>query len=359
MSRDFTGILQGLLHDQSSLFHMSSTALDGWSIHVENPNNDPNNPHAYYYDFMVWEHLDGNTGGSLSHEVDALSHKGGVWIEGDQEGWAIANDGLEGEPGYNDCHGWPEWSEPFHDTYSNLGHFSQTNLYKHFNQGRSFADIIRGTTYNDVLDGKTGNDILYGNGGNDILYGREGNDELHGGDGIDYLIGGKGGDILYGDAHDDYLEGDAGNDTMYGGTGNDLYIFTAGDGADFVYEEANTEDGEDVVDFADATNLWVFKLGNDMILTADPNVQDVVYIKDFGINHGLDYIYMGGLGGAYDAEQAWSIAQDLGAAVSAFNMDGTNSMDTSNWVSITTLDMVDVELAGIQGLLDMAENVAA
>lgn len=93
--------------------------------------------------------------------------------------------------------------------------------------GKEGNDQLFGGTDNDTIDGGTGVDILWGDGGNDILLGKAENDALNGGDGNDEL---------YGDEGDDILEGGIGQDQLYGGASRDLFVFSAGAGADTIFD---------------------------------------------------------------------------------------------------------------------------
>lgn len=75
---------------------------------------------------------------------------------------------------------------------------------------------LRGSRNDDDLTGSGNGDRLEGREGNDGLYGLAGDDDLFGQDGDDTLVGGTG---------NDYLEG---------GGGADTFVFTAGDGYDWI-----------------------------------------------------------------------------------------------------------------------------
>ncbi|MEM8687017.1 MAG: spondin domain-containing protein [Pseudomonadota bacterium] len=95
-------------------------------------------------------------------------------------------------------------------------------------------DFVFGRAGWDVLDGGNGRDFLSGGRGNDELHGGHGRDVLLGGRDHDYLSGGHGRDILKGGEGSDVLSGDAGNDFLRGGWGEDTFVFTDGDGHDFI-----------------------------------------------------------------------------------------------------------------------------
>jgi Ca2+-binding RTX toxin-like protein len=114
-------------------------------------------------------------------------------------------------------------------------------------------DAMAGGTEGDRLYGNLGDDTIHGNGGWDTLEGNGGNDKLYGDAGNDLLLGGSG---------DDRLEGGKDNDILQGGQGNDTYIFTSGDGWDWI-EDA---DGTGRIEYdgitlgaginKEATNVW-------------------------------------------------------------------------------------------------------
>ena len=76
--------------------------------------------------------------------------------------------------------------------------------------------------------------MYFGGAENDALSGGRDADHLYGGGGADTLTGGAGRDRLEGGADDDRLEGGKDNDILLGGLGNDSYVFTSGDGWDWI-----------------------------------------------------------------------------------------------------------------------------
>ncbi|MBI5108108.1 MAG: putative Ig domain-containing protein, partial [Rhodocyclales bacterium] len=84
---------------------------------------------------------------------------------------------------------------------------------------------------------------LYGDGGDDLVLGYAGHDRLFAGAGNDTLSGGEGSDYLLGEA------------------GNDVYLYSRGDGADYVNLSGGGEDEVDVIRFAagiEADDVRVF-----------------------------------------------------------------------------------------------------
>ena len=192
--------------------------------------------------------------------------------------------------------------------------------------GDNFANYLDAGLGNDTLNGGAGNDTLDGGGGTDNLNGGTGNDLLVGGGGADRMDGGTGtdwalyngsnatagvtinllthigsggaavGDRLFniknvrgtkfndvltgdglsnelnGDLGNDTLSGGAGSDTLIGGAGNDILndsdvasaadqdVFRPGTGSDAI-----TGDGNDVLDYRDATSGVILDLSKTTI----------------------------------------------------------------------------------------------
>ncbi|HTR00028.1 MAG TPA: calcium-binding protein [Candidatus Acidoferrum sp.] len=104
-------------------------------------------------------------------------------------------------------------------------------------------------------NGTPGNDTIYGvNGGPNSLSGFAGDDWLQGGDG------------------NDTLEGGTGNDTLQGGAGDDTYLFSHGDGKDYVidYDPTANPANVDTIQFKDVKStelLNIERKSDDLILT--------------------------------------------------------------------------------------------
>lgn len=77
-------------------------------------------------------------------------------------------------------------------------------------------------------------DTLFGSAGDDTMSGGVGMDVINGGAGNDLINGDDDSDTLYGDSGNDTLDGGLGDDILFGGTGNDDYLFSRGDGQDFI-----------------------------------------------------------------------------------------------------------------------------
>ncbi len=97
-------------------------------------------------------------------------------------------------------------------------------------------DELQGHGGDDVLYGQTGDDMLFGYGDDDQLFGGQGQDQLIGGDGEDALDGNEGDDLLFGGKGNDTLAGSRGNDSLQGEAGDDTYVFSFGDGTDYLID---------------------------------------------------------------------------------------------------------------------------
>ncbi|MBE8955507.1 MAG: calcium-binding protein [Quinella sp. 2Q5] len=109
------------------------------------------------------------------------------------------------------------------------------------NSSSSGTGKVTGGNRNEYIKVSGGNYTVLGNGGNDIILGGASADSLDGGDGNDILDGGAGNDTLWGGAGNDTLWGGAGNDTLWGGAGNDTFVYTAGEGKDYIMDFTNND----------------------------------------------------------------------------------------------------------------------
>ncbi|MCA2410802.1 calcium-binding protein [Rhizobium leguminosarum] len=65
------------------------------------------------------------------------------------------------------------------------------------------------------------------------------------------VVGTSGDDTLYGTSNHDVFDGGVGNDFLLGGYGSDTYLYAAGDGTDYIDDEANAAHQIDVLKFTD------------------------------------------------------------------------------------------------------------
>jgi len=107
--------------------------------------------------------------------------------------------------------------------------------------GGAGADSLAGTSQAEFLAGDAASDTVAAGDGNDIVYGGADND----------LMQGEGGaDSLYGEAGDDTHTGGAGNDLLSDGAGADVYVYSSGDGVDFI-ADIDIAASTDVLKFTD------------------------------------------------------------------------------------------------------------
>jgi Ca2+-binding RTX toxin-like protein len=127
----------------------------------------------------------------------------------------------------------------------------------------------------DYLDGTEDGDYLLGMGGGDLLYGEAGNDILDGGSGDDYLKGGAG---------DDLMAGGTGEDILDGGVGNDVYLYSRGDGTDYIADYDETVGNVDTLRFYDGTiaagDIKVTRGNLDLYLHID-GTSDLIALTDW------------------------------------------------------------------------------
>ena len=107
-------------------------------------------------------------------------------------------------------------------------------------RGGDGDDLLVGGIGNDYLSGDSGDDRVFGDAGSDTLSGGLGSDLVAGGEGNDSIAGEEGEDQLLGGAGNDALEGGAGDDILFGGAGNDVYVFSGGDGRDYIDDNLGT-----------------------------------------------------------------------------------------------------------------------
>ena len=95
--------------------------------------------------------------------------------------------------------------------------------------GNSGSNTLKGDRRGNEIKADAGDDRVFGNGGKDTLYGEAGDDKMYGG------------------ADDDTLNGGPGDDILDGGPGADTFVFTPGNGNDYVMD---FESGEDKIDLS-------------------------------------------------------------------------------------------------------------
>lgn len=238
------------------------------------------------------------------------------------------------------------------------------SLYNDTLLGDSGSNEIWGRDGDDYIEGGAGNDLLYGDLwldlqhpenneiGNDTIYGGAGDDLIDGQDGKNLLSGGIGEDTIYGGSNEDSLAGNAGTDFLIGGEGDDWYYFSNGSQVDHIIEEGTTS--QDVACFVGISSLSAYKNGNNLILTANNNT-DQMNIVDWYINKGIDIIYFADNNVAYTAAYVASIAMDITPVATALSEEGvvfplnesTNILDAQS-------DVLSIYLSGISMPIDAA-----
>lgn len=91
---------------------------------------------------------------------------------------------------------------------------------------RTKAINITGNSLSNSISGGSKNDKIFGGNGKDSIFGNSGKDSLNGGKGNDKIYGGKGNDTIF---------GGAGNDSLWGDAGADKFVYSSGDGDDFIF----------------------------------------------------------------------------------------------------------------------------
>lgn len=123
-------------------------------------------------------------------------------------------------------------------------------------------------TLSDILEKARGEgdgsaNTLNGSGYHDNLFGLGGNDTLYGNDG------------------DDVLEGGLGDDSLQGGWGDDVYLYTSGDGNDYILEYHG---GTDTIRFTDlVASQLTFNRANglDLFITDNTTGQTITIDEEF------------------------------------------------------------------------------
>ena len=87
---------------------------------------------------------------------------------------------------------------------------------------------------NDFVVNQGGRDTLAGGTGADMVIGGTSVDKVDGGDGNDIIVGMAGNDRMAGGAGVDIIAGERGIDRLAGGAGADYFVFSKGDGSDFI-----------------------------------------------------------------------------------------------------------------------------
>lgn len=146
--------------------------------------------------------------------------------------------------------------------------------------GGSGNNLLIGGPGDDVITGGSGgpskNDQLYGDGFTTIANASDGSDFIHagtspatiyGGSGFDTLIGSASADQIHGGYGNDQITGNGGNDNLSGDADDDTYLWSLGDGSDFISDATGgipvTAAGSDelTITGGSAAEQYGFRLG--------------------------------------------------------------------------------------------------
>ncbi|WP_369823096.1 calcium-binding protein, partial [Oleiphilus sp. HI0128] len=153
-----------------------------------------------------------------------------------------------------------------------------------------------GTDSDDhITSDGVGSKHYYGFSGADTIDAGDGQDYVYGGDDNDAINGNSGDDYLYGDVGDDVIAGGEGDDVIFGGAGNDTYLYSLGDGADYISTYDETEGRQDVLVFDEsiaAQTSYVTRSGDDLklVLGNDDSIVVESFFKEDDPNYALTAI---------------------------------------------------------------------
>jgi trimeric autotransporter adhesin len=181
--------------------------------------------------------------------------------------------------------------------------------------GGSGDDVLRGGLGNDYLMGRAGADLLIGGAGDDfyridaddasdsiVEADGEGLDQVYtnlavyllpdhveglsgGWDGIAQALTGNALDnTIYGGSGDDLLKGGLGDDLLDGGYGSDTYLFSRGDGDDYISANSPWNYGSDTLQFGPDIlpgDVTVTQSGFEIVITVDQGGGSVTLRCDF------------------------------------------------------------------------------
>ena len=276
--------------------------------------------------------------------------------------------------------------------------------------GNSADNTFRSGSGDDILSGDEGNDQLFGQAGNDILNGGAGDDLIDGGEGIDTvsyhgasagvtvrlhtaspqntvgagtdtlinienIIGTRFKDTLRGDNNANVIDGGDGSDSLYGYGGDDvLRGGTGGSGATMLqgerYNYLNGGEGNDTVDYSDATAGITINLGsNDIQRNLSANRRDVLYNIENVLGSAFDDVFTGTsqnnvlngaegndslngfggqdvlIGGSGDDVYVWDNAQSNDSVI-----QDSSGFDTLTYLQTVQQSDIRLELIGTQDL---------
>ncbi|KZY93204.1 hypothetical protein A3743_06235, partial [Oleiphilus sp. HI0072] len=171
-----------------------------------------------------------------------------------------------------------------------------------------------GTDSDDhITSDGVGSKHYYGFSGADTIDAGDGQDYVYGGDDNDAINGNSGDDYLYGDVGDDVIAGGEGDDVIFGGAGNDTYLYSLGDGADYISTYDETEGRQDVLVFDEsiaAQTSYVTRSGDDLklVLGNDDSIVVESFFKEDDPNYALTAINFSD-GTSWDSDEVRSRIQ--------------------------------------------------
>ena len=138
--------------------------------------------------------------------------------------------------------------------------------------GNSGSNTLKGDRRGNEIKAGAGDDRVFGNGGKDTLYGEAGDDEMYGG------------------ADDDTLNGGPGDDILDGGPGADTFVFTPGNGNDYVMDFQSGEDKIDLSMFdSPSTNDTIS--GDDNYTIELPDGGTITLLGVTTVDTGADFMF--------------------------------------------------------------------
>ena len=147
-----------------------------------------------------------------------------------------------------------------------------------------FSDGVRV----EVLDNPVAESVIDGTSGSDTLTGWGFSDRISGGADNDTLVGNEGDDVLIGGAGNDHLNGD---------DGSDLYIWSVGDGNDFINENGADLGSESPVSVEGADTLLLEGVNVDAVSFWRANGTDDLQISIGGETIFVDSQFENAVGG--------------------------------------------------------------
>ncbi|WP_159442535.1 calcium-binding protein [Agrobacterium sp. DSM 25558] len=147
---------------------------------------------------------------------------------------------------------------------------------------------------------------------------------------ISRINGSTGGETLYGTSLDDVFNGGLGDDRFNSGAGSDTYIYSSGDGTDYIDDESGSTTDVDVLKLTDLNvgDLTFSRAGSHAKITVNSTGHVITLDEQFyseTANWGIEKI-------EFADGTVWDRSQIKAAAISRIN--GTSSGETLNGTSL-------------------------